>query len=205
MLLQNLYNIVVTGSRKFHAKPQSRKGTQRVSKTFSIFHFPFPVSHFPFPLPVKELLRLWNIVPLRALRRQWFMQRTILILITLLAASSLKAQRVDSIYFHLYTDSLKKGTHNYINVDGKLSNGRWQPLTSKELQFSSSAGEFSGNDLVVPAEFKAASITVKAVLRSNPAIWKETTIWIKTLPDPDILPTKEEILKSKPKKKSRNN
>ena len=129
------------------------------------------------------------------------MQRIILIAIVLMAGFSVKAQKVDSIYFHLYTDSLKKGTHNYINVDGKLSNGRWQPLTSKELQFSSSAGEFSGNDLVVPAEFNAASITVKAVLKSNPAIWKETTIWIKTLPDPDNLPSKEEILRSKPKKR----
>mgnify|MGYP005826558613 CR=1 FL=1 len=151
------------------------------------------------------MLSLYNIVPLRALQRQWFMQRIVLIVVIILAASSLIAQRVDSIYFHLYTDSLKKGTHNYINVDGKLSNGRWQPLTSKELQFSSSAGEFSGNDLVVPADFNTASITVKAVLKSNPTIWKEITIWIKTLPDPDILPTKEEILKSKPKKKNRSN
>ena len=42
-----------------------------------------------------------------------------------------RAQKVDSIYFNLYTDSLKKQVHNYINVDGKFSNGSWLPLTEK--------------------------------------------------------------------------
>src|SRR5438876_12226806 len=83
------------------------------------------------------------------------------------------AQKVDSIYFHLYTDSLKKGRHNYINVDGKLSNGQWQPLTSKEIQFSSSVGEFEGNDLVLPAEMKQEKVRVKAALKSNPSVSKE--------------------------------
>src|SRR5204862_4571903 len=98
------------------------------------------------------------------------------------------AQKVDSIYFHLYTDSLKKGRHNYINVDGKLSNGRWQPLTSKEILFSSTVGTFEGNDLVLSADMKQEKVTVKAILKSDPAVWKETTIWIKTLPEPEKLP-----------------
>src|SRR5947207_15888775 len=85
------------------------------------------------------------------------------------------AQKIDSIYFHLYTDSLKKGRHNYINVDGKLSNGQWQPLSSKEIQFSSSVGEFEGNDLVLPAMMKQEKVTVKAVLKNNPAVSKEVT------------------------------
>jgi len=105
------------------------------------------------------------------------------------------SQKVDSIFFHLYTDSLKKGRHNYINVDGKLSNRQWLPLTSKEIQFSSSVGEFEGNDLVLPANMKDEKVTVKAVLKSDPAIWKEKIIWIKKLPEPDRLPTNDEILK----------
>jgi len=52
------------------------------------------------------------------------------------------AQKVDSIYFHLYTDSLKKGFFNYINVDGKLTNGEWTPLDSSEVLFLSDAGFF---------------------------------------------------------------
>lgn len=113
----------------------------------------------------------------------------------MIAANSLKAQTVDSIYFHLYTDSLKKGTHNYINVDGKMSDGRWQPLTAKEINFSSSDFSFNGNELVLPAQCSVEKVTVKAALRSNPAVWKETTIWIKKNADP-ALPTKDEILKN---------
>jgi hypothetical protein len=112
------------------------------------------------------------------------------------------SQKVDSIFFHLYTDSLKKGRHNYINVDGKLSNGKWLPLTSKEIQFSSSVGEFEGNDLVLPANMKEEKVTVKAVLKNNPAIWKEKTIWIKKLPEPDRLPTNDEILKNSSRRKN---
>jgi hypothetical protein len=95
----------------------------------------------------------------------------------------LSAQQVDSIYFNLYTDSLKKGTHNYINVDGKLSNGRWMPLTAKEIQFSSSDCRFSGNELIIPNDFAVEKITIKAVLKNNPSLWLERTLWIKKKPD----------------------
>lgn len=93
--------------------------------------------------------------------------------------SPLLAQKVDSIYFHLYTDSLKKGQHNYINVDGKLSNGRWLPLTAKEIQFSCSSAIFEGTELIIPLDFKEEKVTVRAVLKSNPVVWLEKTIWIK--------------------------
>ena len=118
-------------------------------------------------------------------------------------AVPLFSQTVDSIFFHLYTDSLKKGQHNYINVDAKLSDGRWQPLTSKEIDFSSSAGKFEDNDLVLPENFKENKIKIKAVLKSNPEIWKEITIWIKKLPDPDRLPAKEEMFPGNQSKKRR--
>ncbi|MBN8880213.1 MAG: hypothetical protein J0I32_21900 [Sphingobacteriales bacterium] len=131
------------------------------------------------------------------------MIRLLLILVLLSATAGLKAQQVDSIYFHLYTDSLKKGTHNYINVDGKLSDGRWQPLTAKEITFSSSDYTFNGNELILPAECAVEKVKVKAVLKANPAIWRETTIWIKKNPDPD-LPTKEEILRNTNQRKKRH-
>lgn len=92
---------------------------------------------------------------------------------------ALFAQKVDSIYFHLYTDSLKKGTHNYINVDGKLSNGRWKPLSAQEIEFSASGGVFSGNELFIPFDFSAEKVVVKAVYRQRPELWREVTIWIK--------------------------
>jgi hypothetical protein len=84
------------------------------------------------------MLKKQTIVPIRQL----------LVMLLLISGSmAAHAQQVDSIYFHLYTDSLKKGVHNYINVDGKLSNGHWLPLTNKEIEFSSSTGKFEGNSL----------------------------------------------------------
>lgn len=133
------------------------------------------------------------------------MKKNLFLFTLIIAAIAGNAQKVDSIYFHLYTDSLKKGTYNYINVDGKLSNGSWKPLTAKEILFSSSACGFSGNELIIPADFKEEKITIKAVLKTNPATSIEKTIWIKKLPDPELLPTKDEIMKDKPKGKNRRN
>ncbi len=104
-------------------------------------------------------------------------------------SSEAKSQQVDSIYFHLYTDSVKKGVHNYINVDGKLSNGRWLPLSAKEIELSTTGGKFEGNDLVLPADFKSEKVTIKAVLKTNPAVWKEIIIWVKRLENDESLLT----------------
>ena len=130
------------------------------------------------------------------------MNRFILFIILIGLTTAVKAQQVDSIYFHLYTDSLKKGQHNYINVDGKLANGNWMPLTSKEIQFSCAQASFEGNELVIPMDFKPEKVTVKAVLKNNPAVWKEVTIWIKKSSDPR-LPTRDEILNNMKRNKGR--
>ncbi len=131
------------------------------------------------------------------------MKKLLLLIIVAAVASPLLAQKVDSIYFHLYTDSLKKGQHNYINVDAKMTNGRWLPMTAKEIQFSCTSATFEGNELIIPFDFKAEKVTVKAVLKTNPSIWIERTIWIKTKPDGE-LPTKEEIMKGTPARKTKN-
>jgi len=140
------------------------------------------------------------VVPLicaeRLIQNTTVLARFILFIMLSVLAVELHAQRVDSIYFNLYTDSLKKGTHNYINVDGKLSNGKWIPLTSDEVQFSASACKFSGNELIIPADFGEEAITIKAVLKNNPRLSLEKTIWIKRKPDPEQLPTVEEVMKS---------
>jgi hypothetical protein len=123
-------------------------------------------------------------------------------LFTILISSTFlsNAQKIDSICFHLYTDSLKKGTHNYINVDAKLSDGKWKPLSAKELSFTSSYGTFEGNELILPDKPAVEKLTIKAVLKSDPALWKEITIWIKKKPDDELLPTTDEILKNKSQK-----
>ena len=118
----------------------------------------------------------------------------------ILTAFLSNAQKIDSNSFHLYTDSLKKGTHNYINVDGKTSDGKWKPLTAKDITFTASYGTFEGNELILPADPTAEKITIKAVLKSDPALWKEITIWIKKKPDDERLPSNEEVLKNKSQK-----
>ncbi|THU32456.1 hypothetical protein FAM09_27065 [Niastella caeni] len=127
-----------------------------------------------------------------------------LLLLLLVTTASLagRAQQVDSIFFNLYTDSLKKGVHNYINVDGKLSNGRWLPLTNKEIDFTASTGKFVGNSLVIDTAFKGEKVTVKAVLKNNNSIWKEVTIYMKKVESTERLKTVDEILNT-PSRRSR--
>jgi len=116
-----------------------------------------------------------------------------------------KAQKIDSIYFNLYTDSLKRYVHNYINIDGKLSNGSWLPLTVKDIVFSSSAGKFEGNSLILDSAFSDKKVTIKAILKSNPAIWREISIYIKTTADNERLKTMDEVLQPPhPSRKKKN-
>ena len=123
------------------------------------------------------------------------MKSIVLIVFLLVTATVIKAQQVDSIFFNLYTDSLKKGTYNYINVDGKLSNGHWMPLTAKEISFTASAGRFEGNSLFIDTDAAIEKVIVKAMLKANPAIYKETSICIKKLPDNEHLKTTGEIVR----------
>ena len=124
--------------------------------------------------------------------------------ILLLASFAAKAQKIDSIYVHLYTDSLKKGTYNYINVDGLLSNGRYLPLDSSQILFTASAGKFFGNTLFIDKDFAAEKVAIKAVLKANPALHKEFVIYIKKKPDDENLKTVDELLNgSQPPKSKR--
>lgn len=119
-------------------------------------------------------------------------------------ATQVSAQTVDTLFFNLYTDSLKKGTYNYINVDGKLSNGQWVPLTDKQLKFSSSAGTFKGNSLFIDTSFKGEKVTVKIVLKDNPTVTRETIIYIKKYIPNERLKTVDEILGEPPRRRRRS-
>ncbi len=119
-----------------------------------------------------------------------------------------RAQKIESIYANLYTDSLKKGTLNYINIYGRLSDGRYLPLDSTHLIFSSSAGRFSGNCLWIDSDFKEEKVNVKVVLRDNPSLFKQFDIYIKKKPEDERLKTVDEIINearnNKPSKKKDN-
>lgn len=105
-----------------------------------------------------------------------------------------RAQKIEHITFNLYTDSLKKGFYNYISVDGRFSDGSWQPLDSSHIRFKANTGYFKGNDLFIDSSYKGDSIIVKAVLRTNPALWKEIIIYIRKRGFDEPLKTNEEIL-----------
>ena len=115
-----------------------------------------------------------------------------------------KAQKVDSIYFNLYTDSLKKQVHNYINIDGKLTNGTWLPLTAKDISFSCNVGKFEGNNLILDSNCTEKKVTIRAVLKSNPVIYREVTVYIKTTPDNEKLKTLDEVMQPSGRQKKNN-
>jgi hypothetical protein len=129
--------------------------------------------------------------------------KKLLPVILVLCCSFAKAQKIENIYVNLYTDSLKKGTYNYINIDGQLANGRYTPLDSTQLIFWASAGKFSGNSLWIDKDFAGEKISFKVTLRSNAALSKEFSIYIKKKPDPE-LKTLEELMKD-PKNKAKQN
>lgn len=110
------------------------------------------------------------------------------------------AQKIDSIYVNLYTDSLKKGTYNYINVDGLLSNGRYLPLDTTDIVFTASAGKFNGNSLWVEPGFTGEKITISVTLKQKPSLHKRFDMYIKQKPD-GPLKTVDEILDEMKKKK----
>lgn len=124
-----------------------------------------------------------------------YVKKAIITVFVILAGQCIHAQKIDSVFFNLYTDSLKKGTHNYINLDAKLSDGTWMPLTADHLVLKTSYGYFDKNDLVLPDTPTCSFVHVTAVLKSDTTVRLAKTIWIKKLPDDEYLPTDEEILK----------
>jgi hypothetical protein len=137
------------------------------------------------------------------------MKRYVLLLFLLPVLLTASAQKIDSIYFHLYTDSLKKGFYNYINVDGKTADGTWYPLTAEEVDFSIPSKDtslyFKRNDLFIDSSYKKETVHVRATLKSNPKIWKEVTIYLRKSGFDEPLKTNEEVLEEYSKPKGRKN
>ncbi|WP_018610836.1 hypothetical protein [Segetibacter koreensis] len=104
------------------------------------------------------------------------------------------AQKVESISFNLYTDSLKKGVYNYINVDGKRTDGSYIPLMSDEVTFTSSAGKWDGNSLIIDSSYKLDSVVITATLKQQAEIKKNITIFIKKTDTNPPLKTEKELL-----------
>lgn len=120
--------------------------------------------------------------------------KLILLLGCMFTVCTANAQKVESLSFNLYTDSLKKGVHNYINVDGKLSNGSFFPLMNNEIKLTSTGGKWEGNSLIIDSSFSQDSVVITAALKTTPGVSKSITIYIKKY-DPLIrLKTEKELL-----------
>lgn len=122
------------------------------------------------------------------------LKKYILLLSFVLAVSILKAQKVDSLFFNLYTDSLKKGSWNYINVDARLSNGKYIPLTSDQLHFKISNGKLQGNSIWIDWDAAYHFIVVDVELKKDATIKKSITIWIKKKDEQLNAPVKDSLL-----------
>ena len=130
------------------------------------------------------------------------MKKLVFILLIFVSFAA-KAQKIESIYFNLYTDSLKKGVYNYINVDGKLTTGAFQPLMSDEVTFTSSTGKWEGNSLIIDRASKVDSVIITAALKSRSEVKKSITIYVKKIEVEPPLKTEDELLKEWGKKGSR--
>jgi hypothetical protein len=122
------------------------------------------------------------------------MKAALLLLCFVVTSLALRAQKVERFEFNLYTDSLKKGFYNYINVDGQLSDGSWRPLDSIHVELSANTGHFRGNDLFIDSSYRGDSVCIRAVLRSNPAVRREATIYIRKRGFTEPLPSEQELL-----------
>ncbi len=93
-----------------------------------------------------------------------------------------------AIRFNHYADSLKRGIHFYLNVEGIYNSGRIYPLDTSRVRLYADKGKIIGQDLLIPqGDSLTRSISVKAVYRGNSAINAASVVPVKQLPDDESL------------------
>jgi hypothetical protein len=126
-------------------------------------------------------------------------------ILILLVSFTAKSQKIEAIYFNLYTDSLKKGVYNYINVDGKLATGTFLPLMADEIIFSSTSGKWEGNSIIIDSGSKIDSVIITAALKSRPEVKKSITVYVKKVDYQPPLKSEKELLDEWTKKGKKKN
>jgi len=127
--------------------------------------------------------------------------KQLITILLVISSVTVKAQKIDSIYFNLYTDSLKKGVHNYINVDGKTPTGSFLPLMADEIIFTTTAGKWDGNSLIIDRDSKIDSVIITASLKEQPSIKETVTVYIKKIEVDPVLKTEKELIEGWQKKR----
>ena len=82
------------------------------------------------------------------------------------------------------------------------------PLDSSHIIFWASEGKFHGNSLWIDKDFKYDHVFIKVILRGNPQLSNEFTMYVKKKPDDEKLKTEEELLnemKNRSNKKKNKN
>ena len=130
--------------------------------------------------------------------------KKILLVLMIFVSIATRAQKIESIHLNLYTDSLKKGTFNYINVDGLLSNGKYMPLDSTEITFWASEGKFTGNSLWINKDFDKEKVLIRVTAKKDQKLSKEITMYVKKKIDDEKLKTSEELLRQMNTKSKRS-
>lgn len=111
-----------------------------------------------------------------------------------------------SIRFHHYADSLKRGLHFYLNVEGIYNTGKIYPLDTARVRLYTNTGQIIGQDLLIPAtDSITRSIAVKAVYRGNAEINASSEIPVKIGPEDQtgFIENEKDVFK-KPAKKKKN-
>lgn len=90
--------------------------------------------------------------------------------------------KLDSIRFHHYADSLKRGFHYYLNVEGIFSSGKIFPLDTSAISFEVSDGKLLGQDLLINNnETSIQSVNATATYKNDERLKALTTIPVKKL------------------------
>ncbi|WP_343668251.1 hypothetical protein [Chitinophaga sp.] len=90
--------------------------------------------------------------------------------------------KLDSIRFHHYADSLKRGFHFYLNVEGIFSSGKIFPLDTSAVSFEVSDGKLLGQDLLINNnETSIQAVNATATYKNDEHLKALTTIPVKKL------------------------
>jgi len=119
--------------------------------------------------------------------------------------ATLQLPYITGIRFNHYADSLKRGIHFYLNVEGRFSTGKVYPLDTSAVQLQSSAGQLLGQDLLLKNGDTTRFITVKAVYKNDPSLTAESIVPVKQKPDDDSMIIQDEKDVFDRRKKKRGN
>lgn len=120
--------------------------------------------------------------------------------------TDLQLPYLTGIRFRHYADSLKRGIHFYLNVEGMYNSGKIYPLDTTRIRLTADQGKIIGQDLLIPlTDTIARSIHVTAMYRGDHTMRAESDIPVKILPDDEslIIQNPDDVLKSPSKKKRR--